>query len=92
MKPATTSRNAQNILRALRVTRLQAFLSGHDITFADIAEQLSSVDGKQCGEEMEPSQARTMLFRNLTMSRTHRECLLDLGFPHNVLPPERTAS
>lgn len=92
MKTATTSHNAQNILRALRVTRLQAFLTGHDITFADIAEQLSAVDGKTDGNEMEPSQARTMLFRNLTMSKPHRDCLLDLGFPHNVLPPERAAN
>lgn len=91
MKPAN-SHKTKSLLRAQRLTLLRAFLKEHGITFADIAEYISAVDGKQCGEEMEPSQARTMLFRNLTMSRTHRECLRDLGFPRNVLPPERAAS
>lgn len=70
-----------------RLDRLQTFLKAHDIRFADIAEQFSAVAGK----EMEPSQARTMLFRNLTMRKTYRDCLINLGFPKSVLPPERAA-
>lgn len=89
MKPATTRAKLRDVKR---IMRLQSFMKGHGITFADIAEQLSAVDGKECGEEMEPSQARTMLFRNHTMSRTHRNCLRDLGFPCNVLPTERATN
>lgn len=81
MKPKTATHQQ-------RLGLLQSFLSAHDIRFADIAEQFSAVAGK----DLEPSQARTMLFRNLTMRKPYRDCLLDLGFPASVLPPERVTT
>lgn len=68
-----------------RMARLRAFLKDHDIRYPDIAEQLKAIEGKPLSLQ----RVHGMLCRNVYMEKAFRDRLLDLGFPEDVLPPER---
>ncbi|MBS6830835.1 MAG: hypothetical protein KH208_13425 [Desulfovibrio sp.] len=68
-----------------RMARLRAFLKDHDIRYPDIAEQLKPIEGKPLSLQ----RVHGMLCRNAYMEKTFRDRLLDLGFPEDVLPPEK---
>lgn len=68
-----------------RMARLRAFLKDHDIRYPDIAEQLKPIEGKPLSLQ----RVHGMLCRNAYMEKIFRDRLLDLGFPEDVLPPEK---
>ena len=68
-----------------RMVRLRVFLKNHDIRYPDIAEQLEPLEGRPLSLQ----RVHGMLCRNAYMEKTFRDRLLDLGFPEDVLPPEK---
>lgn len=66
-----------------RLVRLRAFMDECDIAWVDIAEELGMSSDYR-------ATVYSMLVNNKTLDRDTREKLLDLGFPEDTLPPERT--
>lgn len=73
-----------NIDHNARRTKLDEILKECGLTHPDLAKELS----KAGHGHVSASEVYYLLFRNTVLAAPFRNCLLDLGFPEDCLPPE----